>query len=338
MKKMLIVLLFVILSAAAGAGWLLVKSPNVQTELNPRVLYIPTGADYAEVLSILKMEAIVKESITFDLWARFRKYPASVKPGRYLLTRNMNNREIVNLLKSGRQSPVTLVIYDIWIKEQLCEKIGRTMEMDSSVVMELLQSDTLCKRWGTDTARILSHIIADNYEIFWNAGTRTLVSKWEKAYETFWNEERKAKAALINLNQEEVYTLASIVERECMKDSELKTVAGVYLNRLRIDMPLQADPTLKFATRDLDARRVLNIHKDFDSPWNTYMYKGLPPGPISMPRKKTIDAVLNAEKHNYLYFCANPDLSGYSVFSETYEEQMRVARLFQRKMNKMDIR
>lgn len=321
-----------------AAGWWILIRPNVNTTKNPRVLLIPTGSTYNDLLIILKAEAIVNDPFSFDLWARYRHYPLTVKPGRYLLSRNMNNREIVNLLKSGRQSPVTLVIYDVWLKEQLCGKIGRTLEMDSTAARQLLYSDSLNARWGTDTANTLSHIIADNYELYWNASPATLIRKWETAYRIFWNDERRAKAALLQLNPEQVYTLASIVERECMKDSELKTVAGVYLNRLRIDMPLQADPTLKFATRDLDARRIVNWHKEFDSPWNTYKYKGLPPGPIGMPRKKTIDAVLNAEKHDYLYFCANPDLSGYSIFSETYEKQMKVARMFQRKMNQMNIR
>ena len=131
--------------------------------------------------------------------------------------------------------------------------------------------------------------------------------------------------------------LASIVEKECMKDKELQTVAGVYLNRLKIDMPLQADPTLVFALRDFDAKRVTNYHKDYESPYNTYKHTGLPPGPICLPFKKSIDAVLNAEEHDYLYFCANPDMSGYSVFSRTLDEQNKVANLYRKKMNEMNI-
>jgi UPF0755 protein len=160
----------------------------------------------------------------------------------------------------------------------------------------------------------------------------------EKAYLVFWNEERLAKAAALNMTPEKVTTLAAIVEREVIFDKEMTTVAGVYLNRINIGMPLQADPTLVFALKDFSARRVTNYHKEYDSPFNTYMYAGLPPGPICMPRKKSIDAVLNAEDHEFLYFCANPDLSGYSIFSKSYDNQIKVAAQYRKKMNEMKIR
>jgi UPF0755 protein len=206
------------------------------------------------------------------------------------------------------------------------------------VLLAHITSQEFLSRYNTDTNKVISRFITDNYELYWNTSLENFLDKMEKAYLVFWNEERLAKSAALNMNPEKVTTLAAIVEREVIFDKEMTTVAGVYLNRIKIGMPLQADPTLVFALKDFSARRVTNYHKEYDSPFNTYMYAGLPPGPICMPRKKSIDAVLNAEDHEFLYFCANPDLSGYSIFSKSYDDQMKVAAQYRKKMNEMKIR
>lgn len=333
------IILFVLVTTAIITGslayWTFVN-PNINGK---RVtIKIPTGSSYTDVIEILRENKVLKDEFTFAFVSRLKNYDTHVLPGYYVFRKGMNNREIVNMLKFGWQTPVKLIIYNIRTKEEFSGLVGRNLEIDSNELLKKLNSESFCKQYGLDSNKIFSRFIVDNYEFYWNTSLEKFLAKMETAYNTFWNEERKAKANGLNLTPSQVTTLATIVEKEVIFDKEMVTVAGVYLNRLRIGMPLQADPTIVFALRDFDARRVTNYHKDFDSPYNTYMYAGLPPGPICMPRKKSIDAVLNAEAHQYLYFCANPDMSGYSIFSKSYEDQMKVASQYQKKLNQMNIR
>lgn len=335
MKGFLVFILICVLLSAAAFGYLIFFMPNITAK---RVaVKIPTGATYEEVLAVLRQEHVLKSERTFAIVSDMKKYPVKVKPGYYVFHNKMNNRQIVNMLMAGLQTPVKLVIYNIRTKEEFASLVGRTVELDSFKLLHLLNDVNFCKKYGVDTNQILSRIMVDNYEFYWNTSTEAFWSKMDAAYDNFWNAERLEKAKRLNLTTAEVTTLASIVEREVMRDRELPTVAGVYLNRLKIRMPLQADPTLVFALRDFEAKRVNSKHKDFDSPYNTYLYAGLPPGQICMPRPKSIDAVLNYEEHSYIYFCANPDMSGYSVFSKTYEEQMKVAAQYRKKLNELNI-
>ena len=336
MIKWLALIVIMLLVAAGLTGYVILVSPNVNTTQNITIK-IPSGSSYTDVLSILKQKKALKNEATFDLVCRLKKYPGAVKSGNYLLTKGMNNRQIVNMLRAGLQTPVKLVIYNIRTKEDFAGLVGRTLELDSNELLAELNNKEFCAGYGLDTNTIISRFIMDNYEMYWTTGEKKFFEKMEEAYNSFWNEERKAKAKTLGLSIAEVTTLASIVEREVIFDKEMPTVAGVYLNRLKIGMPLQADPTLVFALRDFSARRVTSYHKEYDSPFNTYMYAGLPPGPICIPQKKALEAVLNAEKHNYLYFCANPDMSGYSIFSATYEDQQRVAAQYRKKLDKMNI-
>jgi UPF0755 protein len=335
MKRFLFTVIFLGLFAGAALAYLLFVAPNVSEK---RVsIKIPTGSSYEDVMKILRENKVLKNEKTFSIVSEMKHYPDHVKSGYYVFSRNMNNRQIVNILRLGLQTPVTLVIYNIRTKKEFAGLVGRTLELDSNKFLVQLNDPQFCKKYGLDTNKILSRFIADNYEFYWNVPFEGFLEKMDDAYKTFWNEERKAKADALNLTVAEVTTLASIVEKEVMREKELPRVAGVYINRLRIRMPLQADPTLVFALQDFDARRVNSRHKEYDSPYNTYMYSGLPPGPICMPRKKSIDAVLNFEEHQYLYFCANPDMSGYSVFSKTYQEQMAVAAQYRRKLDKLNV-
>jgi UPF0755 protein len=250
----------------------------------------------------------------------------------------MSNREIINMLQSGRQTPVKLVIYNIRTKEEFAGLVGRTLEIDSVSFLAKLNDPAFCSGYNLDTDNILNLFITDNYELKWNTNIIDFANRMKGSYEKFWKGERRDKAKEMGYNPSQITTLASIVEKECIFDKELPIVAGVYLNRLRIGMPLQADPTLIFATRDFAARRVTDYHKKFDSPYNTYEHDGLPPGPICMPKKKSIDAVLNADQNDYLYFCANPDMSGYSVFSKTLAEQNKIAVEYRKKLDQMKVK
>ncbi len=335
MRKILIALLVIAIAAGAAGWWLFLKNNITSSESQPYV-NIPTGSKVADVISLLKEKHVLQSMESFQYAARIKGYSA-VKPGHYVFTRHMTNREILNMLQSGRQTPVKLVIYNIRTKEEFAGLVGRTLEIDSTALLAKLNDPDFCKNYGLDTNTILTHFITDNYEFKWNTHIDGFMDRMDAYYDKFWLGARMAKAATMGYKPSEVITLASIVEKECIFDKELPTVASVYLNRLRINMPLQADPTLVFALRDFDARRVTNRHKEYDSPYNTYMHAGLPPGPICMPKKKSIDAVLDHEDTEFLYFCANPDMSGYSVFSKTLDEQNKVAALYRRKLDEMKV-
>lgn len=335
LKKIFAFLLPVAVAVLVGGYYVFVE-PNINATKSISIK-IPTGSSYADVLQILKQNGVLKSEFSFELVSQFKYYPQNVKSGYYVFSANMNNRQIVNMLRSGRQTPVTLVIYNIRTKEEFAALLDRALELDSEQIISTLNDTSFCNSFHLDTTTVLTRIIVDNYECYWNISPPKLFEKLNTAYKKFWNEERKAKAEALHLSPTQVTTLASIVEKEVIRDKELPIVAGVYLNRLRIGMPLQADPTLVFALHDFDARRVTGYHKRFDTPYNTYKYAGLPPGPVCMPRKKSIDAVLNYERHEYLYFCANPELNGYSLFSKTYEQQMKVAAQYRRKLNKLNV-
>lgn len=311
--------------------------PNVEGERRITVK-IPTGSTYTDVLRILKERNALRHQATFEIVSRFKGYDKRVRAGNYVFTPGMDNRLLVNTLRMGWQTPVTLVIYNIRTKEEFAGLVGRTLELDSSEFLNRLNDEKFCRQFGLDTNNILTRFIPDNYQFYWNVSMEQFIKKTEIAYQRFWNEARLKKAQQLRLQPFQVTILASIVEKEVIFDKELTTVAGVYLNRLRIGMPLQADPTLVFAARDFNARRVTARHRAVNSRYNTYQYAGLPPGPICIPRKKSMDAVLNADKHTYLYFCANPDMSGYSIFSTTLKEQNKVAAQYRKKLDKMNIR
>jgi len=310
---------------------------NISPERVSSYLYIPTGATYADVLTLLEEKKILKSSPTFEWIAKVKDYPAKVKSGRYFFSKSMNNREIVNMLKSGLQSPVKLNFYNVQTKEDFAGIIGRALEVDSMDIMADLNDSAYCSYYGCTTDNILTKFIYSDQILNWNTNKTALYAMLAKRYNDFWNTERLEKAVMTGLTPDEVYILASIVEKECMKSEELKKIAGVYVKRLHIGMPLQADPTLKFAKGDFNAKRVTSAHKDFVSAYNTYQNKGLPPGPICMPRQSSIEAVLDFEPHNYLYFCANPDMSGYSVFSETLDQHNKVALAYRKKLNELNI-
>ena len=314
------------------------QSNNINSGRDSYYVNIPTGSSFIDVVNILKEKKMLRSYRSFDILAKFKGYDKSIVPGRYVFSRSMSNREIINMLMSGMQSKVKLNLYNIQKKADFAGIIGRTLEIDSAEIMDSLNSEYFCSKLDCTTENILTHFIYNDYEFYWNVTLDKMLEEFDMVYHDFWNKERLAKANEILLSPKNVFILASIVEKETMRENEVEKIAGVYLNRLRIGMPLQADPTLKFSAGDLNARRVTNFHKQFDSPYNTYKYKGLPPGPICIPRKKSIDAVLNADTHSYLYFCANPDMSGTSVFSKTLNDQNKVAALYRKQLDLRNIK
>ncbi len=297
-------------------------------------LYIPTGSDFTKVVEILEEDSLLNDVESFTWLALKKNYPRHVYPGRYKIDSLMNNNDIINKLRSGHQNPVKVVFNSIRTREQLASKISEQIEADSISLMKILDNDSVAIQYGLKHETFTCIFIPNTYEFWWNTTAERFADRMNAEYKRFWNETRTEKAKVLNLTPEEVTTLASIVDEETYFNNEMPRVAGVYINRLRKRMHLQADPTLKFALGDFSIKRVLNVHKQIDSPYNTYKRYGLPPGPISFPSISAIDAVLNYESHSYIYFCAKPDFSGYHNFAKNLSQHNINARNYQRALNK----
>lgn len=314
-----------------GSFYNRVYKPNCK---NNSYLYIPTGSEYSDVLEIIAKDSLLINQKSFKWLATKKNYKNHVYPGRYKLDSSMNNNDLVNRLRSGYQEPVRVIFNSVRTREDLAGKISHQIEPDSLELLELFYNDSIVESFGLKQETMTCIFLPNTYEFWWNTSAKSFVSRMHKEYKRFWNETRKEKAKKLNLTQEDVVTLASIVDEETLYNDEMPRVAGVYINRLRRRMHLQADPTLKFAIGDFSIKRVLNVHKEIDSPYNTYKRYGLPPGPISIPSIAAIDAVLNYEEHSYLYFCAKPDFSGYHNFAKTLSQHNINARNYQRALNK----
>jgi conserved hypothetical protein, YceG family len=315
-------------------------SPNVLVESDndqPIAFRIPSNANYQYVANQLYDQKIINDAVSFGFVAKVLDYQELVKPGLYSIKPRMTNLQLVRLLRSGDQTPIRITFNNIRTKEDLAEKITSNLEIESDQFLSLLQDSVYIRKFDFDEETIMSMFIPNTYEVWWNTSAEALFDRMYREYENFWTESRKEKAKALGLSQKEVSTLASIVQAESQKNDERDRIAGVYLNRLRLGMPLQADPTLVFALGDFSIKRVLNVHKETDSPYNTYKYAGLPPGPINLPDISALDAVLNAEDHNYLYFCAKEDFSGYHVFATNLSQHNANARRYQAALNRAKI-
>jgi UPF0755 protein len=300
-------------------------------------LFIPTGADFDQVMdSLLKLNALADEE-AFRWVAKVKKYNQNIKPGRYVWNASMSNDDLVNKLRSGNQDPVRVVVQQVRTLPDLAGLLADYLEPDSLEFIQALLAEEPATTWGVDQATMMTIFIPNTYEFFWNTSADKTLDRLHREYEKFWTNERTAKADNIGLSKEEVYTLASIVYAETKMSDEADKIAGVYMNRLKQGIPLQADPTLIFALGDFTIKRVLNKDREVDSPYNTYKYTGLTPGPINMPPIAWIDAVLNYEKHSYIFFCAKEDFSGYHNFAVTNAEHERNARRYQQALNQRKI-
>ena len=282
--------------------------PNTKFTNDEAYIYVPTGANYLEVRA--QLEPLLDDISTFDALASQKKYTSNIKAGRFVISKGMNNNEIINSIRS-KNLPIKIAFNNQHSLEDLAGRIGKQIEADSLSLIEAMKDETFLDESGFTNATALGMYLPNSYEFFWNTTAKGFRDKMLKEYNRFWNDSRKAKAEALNLTPSEVMTVASIVYEESKQKDEQPRVAGVYLNRLRIGMKLDADPTIKYAAyqlpkyRNTVIRRVLNVHKEIDSPYNTYKNAGLPPGLIAMPDLSAIDAVLNPEKHSYLYFVAD---------------------------------
>jgi UPF0755 protein len=310
---------------------------NVSPEKKNMTIYIPTGSSYEQVLDSLNSNLSVRSIKMLDFFAKQKSYPTLIKPGRYVISKDMSYGHLINMLRSGNQVPVRITFNNIRTLNQVAEKFGRHLESDSAKIINFLLNDSNYISDGFKKENIIALFIPDTYEFFWNTDVRALYSRLLKEYRSFWNDQRLAKAKEKGLDPMEVSILASIIDDEVRKPDEKSRIAGVYLNRLKRGIPLQACPTIKFALNDFTITRVLYKYLQVDSPYNTYKYRGFPPGPIGCPSIEGIDAVLNAEDHDYLYFAAKADFSGYHNFSRTLAEHNHYAAIYQKELNKRKI-
>jgi len=332
MKRKLIVGLLLLCLVVGGIvvynGYRLLRKPNVSQQ---QVITIPTGSDFDDVLIIMK--DVLDDAQGFKELSELKKYVNRVKPGRYGLEEGWSNEQVIDQLRSGEQVPVKLTFNDVHTLEALAAKLAEYIESDSLTILKELKDEQVVRKAGFQPETFMAAFIPNTYEIWWNTDPGDLVQRLIAERKRFWKGRRREKAQKLGLNTQEVATLASIVRGETTVLKDAPTIAGVYMNRLRIGMPLQADPTLLFVLGDPSVRRVLDKDKEIDSPYNTYKNTGLPPGPINIPVPQYIDAVLDHKKHGYLYFCASADLDGKTVFAKTYGEHLRNARAYQRALN-----
>lgn len=305
---------------------------------NEKYLYVRTGSSFADVYKTIREKEIVADSTVFRWAAENMNYPQSIKPGKYKLTSGMSNRHLVNMLKSGNQEPVKLSFRGLRTKENFAGFIAKEIEADSASIMHLLDSADFVKHYGFSTENVYGMFIPNSYEMYWNIGAETFFKRMYDEYQKFWNKDRLTKANEIGLTPVQVNSLAAIVDAEALHDSEMPTIAGLYMNRYKKGIKLQADPTVIYANNDFSIRRVLNRHLTKESPYNTYLHTGLPPGPIMMPSIAALKAVLNYKKHDYIYMCAKEDFSGFHNFAKTEAEHRTNARKFQQALDARNIK
>jgi UPF0755 protein len=334
--KIIFITVAIALIIAGLRAWTLfgyIFNENVKRDY---VLILQRGSTFGMVVDSLVRNDVLHELNAFKWVAKRKDYPERVRHGRFHLKAKMNTNEVVNMLRAGLQSPVNLTFNNIRFPEQLAAVVAGYIEPDSTAMIAVLSPDNGPK-YGFSAETYKAMFIPNTYQFYWTSSAEDFTDRMKKEYDRFWNEERRQKAGALGLTPVEVATLASIVQEETVKADEKKRVAGVYINRLKRSMPLQADPTVKFALGDFSLQRILFVHLEVDSPYNTYKYGGLPPGPITFPEISSIDAVLDYENHNYLYFCAREDFSGYHSFARTLTEHNRNADRYRRALNERKI-
>lgn len=301
-------------------------------------LFIPTGSTIDNEAAILFNEGFLVDTADYINFARKFKYD-KVYPGKYMLKEGMSLKVLMKIVKTGLQTPVKVPFNNIRNREKLAGVVGKRIEADSASLMYVFNSDSVYKALGLNSKTFMSVFIPDTYEFYWNTSAEQFVERMKRENDNFWSEkEREKKLKELGMTKEEVSTLASIVIEESKAQSELAKIAGVYINRLKKGMPLQADPTVKFAVGDPTLRRVLFKHLEVESPYNTYKRSGLPPGPICVPPINAIDAVLDYEKHDLYYFCASPELNGLHFFAKTLTEHNKNAAAYAAALNRKGIR
>ncbi len=331
-----IIVFTILLSTFSFYGYQMVKSPNilVQEEDGDRYITIPEKATFQDVQNLMFDSKTVNDMVSFSFMAKLMKYDENVRSGKFLMKKGMSNVEAIRTLRMSQRRTAKVTFNNIRLKGEIGEKISKNIDMSAQEFSKVLEDFSEGNTYGFSPATVISMFIPNTYEVYTTIGPKEFLEKMYQEYLRFWNKERRDKAVALGLSPVEVAILASIVQAEqLIHVDERRRIAGLYLNRLRIGMKLDSDPTLVFALGDFSLKRVLNEHKKIDSPYNTYKYGGLPPGPINMPDISSIDAVLNHEEHPYIYMCAKEDFSGYHNFAKTLSEHSKNARRYQQQLS-----
>jgi len=330
MRKLILFLLAsILLITFSFYTYQICYTPNILVGGENRVLIIPADATFETVQKQLHEGQYVQDLISFSFLAKLMDYDEKVKPGRYTMQANMNNLEAIRFLRLGLQEPVKITFNNIRLIPDLSERITRNLEMEPQEFEAALIKYAMNNSYGFNKDNVLCMFIPNTYEVYYTISTESLLDRMHAEFKNFWNAARTERAKALGLTSIEVSILASIVQAESVKPDEAPIIAGLYINRLKQGIPLQADPTLVFAVGDFTLKRVLNEHKEVDSPYNTYRNRGLPPGPINMPEINSLNAVLNYFQSDYIYMCAKEDFSGRHNFSASYQEHMRNAERYQ---------
>lgn len=340
-KRLLYVAFLFALAIAAACGTIaysILYMPNFNLSETKYIYIYEDRKDFEALCRELQDSANCKHIQFFKLLAKFRAYPENIKSGRYAIEPGMNNTTVLNRLRRGQQSPIRLTFNNLRLISDLTNRLSEQLMLTNDDLLPYLMDESYCESLGFNTTTIKTMFIPNTYEVYWNIPADKLVERMKQEYDIFWTDERRKKAKNLRLSPVEVAILASIVEEETAVVEEYPVVSGLYINRLHKGMLLQADPTIKYAVGDFTLRRVLNKHLEVDSPYNTYLHPGLPPGPIRIPSIRGIDAVLNYTRHNYLYMCAKEDFSGRHSFAVTLSEHNRNADRYRAELNRRGIR
>ena len=333
MKRIFSIFFLAVFLIGIYAGWN-VLGPVVAAPEN-KFLYIKSGSSFEEVKNQLVVKKILSHTFFFNLISTSIKYNQHIKPGRYLVKDGSSLLSFIRMLKSGNQEAVRLVITKLRTKEDLAAKIGENFEVDSSEAIHFLTSNDSLASYHLDTNTVMTTFIPNSYLLWWNSSFSKILLRLKKQHDYFWDGERSKKAKEKGFTIEQIYTISSIVEEETNMDADKGKIASVYINRIKKGMKLEADPTVKYAMRNFELKRILHGHLTFPSDYNTYQNTGLPPGPICTPSITTIDAVLNAPTTDYIFFVAKPDFSGYSNFANSYNEHLVNAKLYQHALDQL---
>lgn len=328
---------FLLLLIGGGIGAYFLFIPNF-TPQQTSYIYIYPDKDFENVCIQLEDSANCKNIMTFKEVAKYLKYPEKMRTGRYAVKPGMNNLDLIRDLRNGNQVPVRVTFNNIRIKDELAVRLSEQLMIQSNDLLDLMNDNAYIESLGFTTQTIKAMFIPNTYEIYWNVSAEQFMQRMKREYDSFWTASRRDKADKIGISPVQVSILASIVEEESAVLDEYPIIAGLYINRLHKGIPLQADPTVKYALGNFAIQRVLYEHLKIDSPYNTYLHVGLPPGPIRIPSIRGIDAVLNYKKHNFLYMCAKEDLSGRHNFAVTLAEHNRNANRYRAALNQLGIR
>ena len=340
-KKLLfacIILILIIITACGVIGYCIIYIPNFKPS-ETKYVYIYEDDKNFDLLCLELQDSAACSNIEFfKLLANFRKYPENMKSGRYAVEPGIDNNTFLNRLRRGQQAPIRLTFNNIRLLSDLSDRLSEQLMIGNDELLSIIGDEAFCESLGFNSQTIKTMFIPNTYEVYWNIQADKLIERFKREYDAFWTDERLKKAENIRLSPTEVSILASIVEEETAVPDEYPVVAGLYLNRLYKSMPLQADPTVKYAVGDFSLKRILKIHLEVESLYNTYLYGGLPPGPIRIPSIRCIDAVLNYTQHNYLYMCAKEDFSGRHNFAVTLSEHYKNANKYHAELNRRGIR